>query len=74
LPNYTIDVAPCFVSPANQPLFCILYNNELRHSTTLKNKYSIAMHSGAYLITVIREIDFMKDLCCLVLNKNNYKN
>jgi hypothetical protein len=31
-PNFTIDVAPCFVSRANRSLVGILYNNGLRHS------------------------------------------
>jgi hypothetical protein len=31
-PKVTIDVAPCFVLPANRSLVDILHNNVLRHS------------------------------------------
>jgi hypothetical protein len=31
-PNFTIDVAPCFVLKTNQSLIGILYNNGLCHS------------------------------------------
>jgi hypothetical protein len=32
-PNFTIDVARCFVLPANRSLVSILHNKGLRHST-----------------------------------------
>jgi hypothetical protein len=38
-PNFTIDVAPCFVLRANRSLVGILHNNGLRHSALSYSTY-----------------------------------
>jgi hypothetical protein len=38
-PKWTIDVAPCFVLPANQALVYIIHNNGLCHSALSYKHY-----------------------------------